>query len=77
VVVNTEKERFSFPFFFFPGHHVMVEPVKELVNEQNPAKYNAYNVGKFYANRNRSDFKKREIKSIQIHHFKTEVKSDK
>jgi hypothetical protein len=40
------------------------------VNEKNPAKYKAYNVGKFYANRNRSDFNKREVEKIQIHHFK-------
>ncbi|KAJ1440318.1 Oxoglutarate/iron-dependent dioxygenase [Sesbania bispinosa] len=70
VVVNTEKERFSIPFFFFPSHYVMVKPAEELVNEQNPARYREYNVGKFYANRNRSDFKKRDVDNIQIHHFR-------
>lgn len=70
VVVNTKKERFSIPFFFFPGHHVIVKPAEELVNEKNPARYKPYNVGKFYANRNRSDFNKREVENIQIHHFK-------
>ncbi|XP_050887488.1 flavonol synthase/flavanone 3-hydroxylase [Lathyrus oleraceus] len=69
-LVNSEKERFSHPFFLFPGHHVMVEPAEELVNDQDPAKYKAYNVGKFYANRNRSDFGKLEVENIQIHHFK-------
>ncbi|XP_061376299.1 protein DMR6-LIKE OXYGENASE 2-like [Gastrolobium bilobum] len=73
VVVNTEKERFSIPFFFFPAHHVMVKPVEELVNEQNPARYREYNFGKFYANRNRSDFKKRDVENIQIHHFRIHV----
>lgn len=48
----------------------MVEPAEELVNDQDPAKYKAYNVGKFYANRNRSDFGKLEVENIQIHHFK-------
>ncbi|CAL0318608.1 unnamed protein product [Lupinus luteus] len=70
VVVNTERERFSTPFFFFPSHHVMVKPVEELVTEQNPARYREYNWGKFFANRNRSDFKKRDVENIQIHHFR-------
>ncbi|KAK7273940.1 hypothetical protein RIF29_15008 [Crotalaria pallida] len=69
VVVNTERERFSVPFFFFPAHHVMVKPVEELLNEQNPARYREYNWGKFFANRNRSDFKKRDVENIQIQHF--------
>ncbi|KAL5070897.1 hypothetical protein RYX36_021784 [Vicia faba] len=70
VVVNTQKERFSIPFFFYPSHHVMAKPAEELVNDKNPAKYKPYNIGKFYANRNRSDFNKRKVENIQIHHFK-------
>ncbi|KAI4298418.1 hypothetical protein L6164_031981 [Bauhinia variegata] len=70
VVVNTEMERFSVPFFFMPSHYVWVKPVEELVNEHNPARYREYNWGKFFANRNRSDFKKRDVENIQIHHFR-------
>ncbi|KAL2347853.1 hypothetical protein Fmac_001853 [Flemingia macrophylla] len=70
VVVNTERERLSIPFFLFPAHHVMVKPVEELVNDQNPARYREYNYGKFAATRNRSDFKKRDVENIQIHHFR-------
>lgn len=70
VVVNTEKERFSFPFFFFPAHHMMVKPLEELVNEQNPPKYREYNFGKFFASRNRSDFQKQKVENIQIDHFR-------
>ncbi|KAJ7946014.1 2-oxoglutarate and fe-dependent oxygenase-like protein [Quillaja saponaria] len=70
VVVNSEKERFSIPFFFFPAHHVMVKPVEELVHEKNSAKYREYNWGKFFANRNRSDFNKRNVENIQIYHFR-------
>ncbi|KAK7308569.1 hypothetical protein VNO77_42187 [Canavalia gladiata] len=70
VVVNSERERLSIPFFFFPAHHVVVKPAVELVNEKNPAKYREYNFGKFFANRNRSDFKKRDVENIQIHHFR-------
>ncbi|KAK4848683.1 hypothetical protein QYF36_016053 [Acer negundo] len=71
VVVNSEKERFSIPFFFFfPVHYVMLKPLEELVNEQNPARYREFNWGKFFVYRNRSDFKKREVENVQIYHFK-------
>lgn len=70
VVVNTEKERLSIPFFFFPAHYTVVKPMEELVNEQNPARYREYNYGKFFANRNRSDFKKCDVENIQISHFR-------
>ncbi|KAL9333450.1 hypothetical protein Peur_073589 [Populus x canadensis] len=51
VVVNTEKERSSIPVLLLPAHHVNIEPLEELLNEQNPAKYQRYNWGKFYASR--------------------------
>ncbi|XP_057740999.1 protein DMR6-LIKE OXYGENASE 2-like [Arachis stenosperma] len=70
VVVNTERERFSIPFFFCPSHKVMVKPVEELVNQKNPPRYREYNWGHFYAHRNRTDFKKRDLENIQIYHFR-------
>ncbi|KAJ8763512.1 hypothetical protein K2173_002395 [Erythroxylum novogranatense] len=70
VVVNSQKERFSLPFFFFPSHYAQIKPVDELINDQNPAKYKEFNWGKFFASRNRSDFKRQEIENIQIDHFK-------
>ncbi|KAG5526516.1 hypothetical protein RHGRI_032705 [Rhododendron griersonianum] len=70
VMVNSEKERFSMRFSFNPNHDVMVEPLEELITEQNPAKYRAYNWGKFFANRRRSNFKKLGVENIQISHFK-------
>ncbi|XP_021287288.1 protein DMR6-LIKE OXYGENASE 1-like [Herrania umbratica] len=70
VVVNSERERLSIPFFFFPSHYVTVKPLEELVNEQNAAKYEGYNWGKFYVNRTGSNYKKLEAENIQIHHFK-------
>lgn len=69
-MVNSERERFSIPFFFNPAHYTMVEPVAELVNEQNPAKYKAFNWGKFVSARNLSNFKKLQVENIQIYHFK-------
>ncbi|KAK7834219.1 protein dmr6-like oxygenase 1, partial [Quercus suber] len=46
-MVNPERERFSIPFFFNPTHYTMIKPIEEMTNEQNPAKYKAYNWGKF------------------------------
>ncbi|KAL4271219.1 hypothetical protein GQ457_13G007430 [Hibiscus cannabinus] len=70
VVVNSQRERFSIPFFFFPSHYVTVKPLEELVNEQNPAKYKEYNWGKFYVNRTGSNYKKLDAENVQIDHFK-------
>ncbi|GFY89633.1 2-oxoglutarate (2OG) and Fe(II)-dependent oxygenase superfamily protein [Actinidia rufa] len=62
VMVNSEKERFSIPFFFNPAHYTMVEPLKELLDDhQNRAKYEAFNWGKFVAARNLSNFKKLDL----------------
>ncbi|KAJ8572317.1 hypothetical protein K7X08_008828 [Anisodus acutangulus] len=37
VVVNSERERFSIPFFLNPSHYTWIEPLEELVNEKKPA----------------------------------------
>ncbi|CAL1372494.1 unnamed protein product [Linum trigynum] len=70
VVVNSKRERFSIPFFFFPSHHAQIKPLEELVNDDNPPKYKEFNWGKFFTSRNRSDFKKQEVENVQIDHFK-------
>ncbi|KAI9181158.1 hypothetical protein LWI28_011989 [Acer negundo] len=70
VMVNSEKERYSIPYFFNPAHYTMVEPLEELTNEQNPPKYKAYNWGKFTTNRRLSNFMKRDVEDIQISQFK-------
>lgn len=70
VKVNSEKERFSIPYLFNPAHDTMVEPLEELVNNHNPPKYTAYNWGKFFASRTRTNFKKLEVENVQIYHFK-------
>ncbi|XP_054785656.1 protein DMR6-LIKE OXYGENASE 1-like [Prosopis cineraria] len=70
VIVNTEKERFSIPFFFNPAHYTIVEPMKELINEQNPPKYKPYNFGKYLVNRKDSNFQKRDGENLQISHFR-------
>ncbi|OVA10519.1 Isopenicillin N synthase [Macleaya cordata] len=70
VTVNSERGRFSIPCFFNPSHHVMVKPLEELINNQNPPKYNEYNWGKFFKTRKLSNFKKLDVENIQIYHFK-------
>ncbi|KAL3506357.1 hypothetical protein ACH5RR_031739 [Cinchona calisaya] len=70
VMVNSEKERFSIPFFFNPAHYTWVEPLEELINERNPAKYKAYNWGQFFLSRRRSNFKKLDVENLQIYHFR-------
>lgn len=69
-MVNSEKERFSIPFFFNPAHYTCVAPLNELVNEENPPKYSEYNWGKFLVTRNRGNFKKLEVKNSQVSDFK-------
>ncbi|KAK4792978.1 hypothetical protein SAY86_023413 [Trapa natans] len=69
-VVNTQKERFSIPFFFFPGHHVFVSPLDDLTDDRNPPRYQPFKWGTFFATRNRSDYKKLQVENIQIKHFK-------
>ncbi|KAF5183911.1 2-oxoglutarate and Fe(II)-dependent oxygenase superfamily protein [Thalictrum thalictroides] len=77
VMVNSERERFSIPFFFNPGHEVMVKPIEELISEESPAKYKEYNWGKFFKTRKTSNFKKLDVENIQIHHFSISDSSDK
>ncbi|XP_061373417.1 jasmonate-induced oxygenase 2-like [Gastrolobium bilobum] len=57
-MVNSEKERFSIPFFFNPAHDTEVKPLEELINEQNPSKYRPYKWGKFL------------VENVQIYHYK-------
>ncbi|XP_042495582.1 protein DMR6-LIKE OXYGENASE 1-like [Macadamia integrifolia] len=71
VVVNSERERFSIPFFFNPSHYVMVKPLEELMDEEKQtAKYKEYNWRKFFTTNKLSNFKKLEVENLQISHFK-------
>ncbi|KAF8409997.1 hypothetical protein HHK36_002517 [Tetracentron sinense] len=70
VVVNSERERFSIPFFFNPSYYTIVKPIEELINDENPAKYKEYNWGMFLSMRKNGNFKKLEVENLQIHHFK-------
>ncbi|GLJ26364.1 hypothetical protein SUGI_0507890 [Cryptomeria japonica] len=75
VVVNDKRERFSIPFFFNPSHYVMMAPVRELLNEENPPRYKEFNWGKFYKRRNDSNFTNLGTENLQIHHFNKSLNS--
>ncbi|KAL2344863.1 hypothetical protein Fmac_006148 [Flemingia macrophylla] len=70
VIVNSEKERFSIPFFFHPAHYTVVKPLEELTNEKNPPKYRPYKWGKFNIRRRAGNFQKLNVENIQISHYK-------
>ncbi|KAJ8441936.1 hypothetical protein Cgig2_020081 [Carnegiea gigantea] len=70
VMVNSQKDRLSIPFFFNPAHYVNLKPLEELLNEHNRAKFREYNWGEFFAIRKQSNFKKLNVENIQISHFR-------
>lgn len=70
VSVNSERERFSIPFFFNPSHYTNVGPLEELTSEESPAKYEEYNWGQFFKARKNSNFRKLGKENVQIYHFK-------
>uniref|UniRef100_A0A453HF89 Fe2OG dioxygenase domain-containing protein n=1 Tax=Aegilops tauschii subsp. strangulata TaxID=200361 RepID=A0A453HF89_AEGTS len=70
VSVNSEKERFSMPYFFNPGSDAMVEPLEEMVSDERPARYDAYNWGNFFSTRKNSNFRKLDVENVQIAHFR-------
>ncbi|XP_020257817.1 probable 2-oxoglutarate-dependent dioxygenase At5g05600 [Asparagus officinalis] len=73
VSVNSEKERFSIPFFFNPAYYTNIKPLDDLITEENPARYDEFNWGEFFMGRSNSNFKKLGVENTQIHHFKKKV----
>ncbi|KAK7252066.1 hypothetical protein RIF29_35774 [Crotalaria pallida] len=70
VIVNSEKERFSMPYFFFPAHDCEIKPLKELINEQNPAKYRPYKWGKYFVQKKNCKLRIQNAENVQISHYK-------
>ncbi|OAY25443.1 jasmonate-induced oxygenase 2 isoform X2 [Manihot esculenta] len=77
VKVNSEKERFSIPYFFNPAHDTLVKPLEEIANEKNPAKFRPYTWGEFLATRKRGNFQKLDVENIQTYHFRVSESADK
>ncbi|KAL4318460.1 hypothetical protein GQ457_18G016690 [Hibiscus cannabinus] len=73
VMVNSEKERFSIPFFFNPAHYTIVKPLEKLTSEENPPRYRPYNWGNFFVTRKSGNFKKLDVENLQISHFRIPV----
>ncbi|MED6159696.1 hypothetical protein PIB30_044622 [Stylosanthes scabra] len=70
VMVNSERDRYSIPFFLKPALYTDVEPLQELTNHNNPPKYKPVNWGKFRISRMTSNFTKSSVENLQIYHFK-------
>ncbi|KAL4201098.1 hypothetical protein AMTRI_Chr02g256920 [Amborella trichopoda] len=70
VVANTNQHRYSMGFSFGPASHVMVKPLKELVNELNPPKFKGFMWGKFYRSRRNSNFLRLNAENLEARHFK-------
>nr|GMC85870.1 leucoanthocyanidin dioxygenase-like [Ipomoea batatas] len=49
VMANSEKERLSMAFFYSPGGSVVVKPLEEVVNKDNPAMYPAMTYDEYRA----------------------------
>ncbi|KAL6012514.1 hypothetical protein ACLOJK_003003 [Asimina triloba] len=69
-VVNSERERFSIPFFFNPGPDVIVRPLEELIDEQNPPKFREYSWGDFFRSKANSNFKKLDVENVEVNDFR-------
>jgi isopenicillin N synthase-like dioxygenase len=70
VMVNSNKDRLSIPFFLKPALYTDVKPLEELTNDKNPPKYSPINWGKFRIARMQSNFAKSNVDNLQIYHFK-------
>ncbi|KAL6637271.1 hypothetical protein ACP70R_024843 [Stipagrostis hirtigluma subsp. patula] len=68
--VNSERERFSIPYFFNPAMDTLVEPLPEMVSDGNPSRYNAYSWHDFFVTRRKSNFRKMKVDNIQITQFR-------
>jgi len=68
VVVNENKDRFSFPLFFNPSSETEVAPVPEILGQDLPL-YRPYNFGHFMTHRTTSDYKVLGEDNIQISDF--------
>lgn len=73
VVVNENKDRYSFPLFFNPVHMVDVSPIPELTDAQHPPRYTPINWGKYYKSRKDSNFKNLGVENRQIYHYALNV----
>ncbi|KAL9241895.1 hypothetical protein vseg_015955 [Gypsophila vaccaria] len=70
VILNSNKHRMSIGLLFAPSCSLDVKPLDELIDEQNCAKYEAYNWGALPASRVKKSVKKHDIGDYDISQFK-------
>ncbi|KAK2973384.1 hypothetical protein RJ640_022567 [Escallonia rubra] len=70
--VTSTRERFSVPFFFNPAYYVVMEPIEELTNEDNPAKYKTFTWEEYYVSRKFANLKNPKKVALRLAHFKVE-----
>jgi len=70
VSVNRDRARFSMPYFFNPAADAVVEPLEELVGEEDPPKYSAYSWGDFFRAKLSGNYRKKDVENLQIEHFR-------
>ncbi|KAH7282384.1 hypothetical protein KP509_35G028000 [Ceratopteris richardii] len=73
VVVNKNVERYSFPYFFSPGHWVDLGPIPELTSDQCLPKYKSFNWGKYLKRRFDSNYKDLGVPNLQISDYRVNV----
>jgi len=70
VSVNRNRARFSMPYFFNPATDAVVEPLEELVGDEDPPRYSAYSWGDFFRTKLSGNYKKLDVENLQIEHFR-------
>jgi len=76
VSVNSEKERFSMPYFFNPASGAIVEPLEEVVSEEKkPPRYSAYSWGDYFSTKLNGNFKWLDVDNLQIADFRKSYSS--
>jgi isopenicillin N synthase-like dioxygenase len=69
-VTNTERARYSIPFFFNPDYRTNYAPVPTMISDDHPAQYKEINWGEFRDQRHAGDYANYG-EEVQISHYKT------
>lgn len=71
VSVNAARARFSMPYFFNPAVDAVVEPLGELVGEDDPPRYSAYSWIDFFSTKLSGNYRKLAVENyLEIEHFR-------
>lgn len=56
VLANSEKSRFSLPFFLAPSYNFIIRPLKDTYDDDNPQQFRPFPFGEFRRGRYEGDF---------------------